>query len=297
MPRAGPLLILLAAALWALLGPTVKALLARGVTPLEIALWRAVVAGALFAVQAAWIGQVRLSSRRDEGLVAAFALVGVSVFYAALPLAIERGGISLTTVLLYTAPAFVVLAARPLLGEAWTARKLGLTALAVTGVVVLVSDGGGRGITVTPASVSLGLLAGLSYSSYYLFGKWVLSRYPPATVFARALPLGALGLLPFVRPAADEPREWGLLLVAGVVSTYLPYLCYAEGLRRMEASRAVLVATLEPVMTVLLAMALFGERFGALGLVGAALVLAAAAGSALAPSAPRPAPDADVSQP
>ena len=282
-----------ATCLWATLAPTVKALLARGVSPLEIAWWRAAGAGGLFLLQAALAGArggpgLRLASGRDAALLLAFALVGVTVFYAALPLAIEAGGVSLATVLLYTAPVFVALLAGPLLGEWPDGRRLALVGLAVAGVVVLVvGAGAGAGVVVTPASVGLGLASGASYASYYLFGKWILGRYPAATVFAWAMPAGALGLLPFALGgagfAAKDTAGWGLLALAVGAGTYLPYLCYAGGLRRLEAARAALLATLEPVVTVALAMALFGERLGGVGLLGGALVLGAAAAAAVGP--------------
>jgi len=126
--------------------------------------------------------------------------------------------------------------------------------------------------------VAWGLTAGLSYSSYYLFGKWVLRRYAPATVFAYVMPVGAVGLLPLVRFEAlgAGGGAWLDLVLMAVLSTYLAYFVYYSGLRTVEASRAVLVATLEPLLAAVLAAVLFGERLGALGVVGGALVLVAA---------------------
>jgi drug/metabolite transporter (DMT)-like permease len=59
------------------------------------------------------------------------------------------------------------------------------------------------------------------------------------------------------------------------LSTYLAYLLYYAGLRRTEASRAVVIATIEPVVAAGLAALLFGERLGWWGLTGAALVVSA----------------------
>ena len=126
-----------------------------------------------------------------------FALVGVTLFYASLNLAIEGGGVSLAFVLLYTAPAFVAVFAAALLGERLTRAKALLVAISILGVV-LVSTAGGVGVTPTPAAVAWGLTAGLSYASYYVFGKWALRRYRPVTIFAFVMPVGAIGLLPLV---------------------------------------------------------------------------------------------------
>ena len=98
--------------------------------------------------------------------------------------------------------------------------------------------------TVTTGAVVWGLVAGLSYSSYYLFGKWVLRRYEPSTIYAFVLPLGAAGLLPFVpfdSVRHATPAIWLNIALMAALSTYLAYLVYYLGLRRVEASRAVLV--------------------------------------------------------
>jgi len=290
----GYLLVLAAALLWSLIGPLSRTVLAAGVAPLEIAFWRAVIAGAAFALHAVAAGRARLrpwpQGGADLGALAGFALVGVTLFYAALALAIDAGGISLAFVLLYTAPAFVVLFAWPLLGERLTGRKAVLVAMAMAGVALVAGAGGaGGGVRVSVASLGWGLAAGASYASYYLFGKWILHRYPPVTIFAWVLPIGALGLWPFVPFAPKSPEVWAWIATLSLVSTYLAYLVYYTGLRRTEASRAVLVATVEPVAAAALAAALFGERLGWIGWAGAALIVGAAAAAAAAVR-PRPRP-------
>jgi drug/metabolite transporter (DMT)-like permease len=267
------LLIASAAVLWGLLGVLSKGVLEAGVSPLEVAFWRAVLAGGLFLLHAALTRQLRLA-RRDLPLFIGFAIVGVTTFYASFVLAVATGGVSLATVLLYAAPAFVVVAAWLLLGEPLTGQKLALVVLATLGIA-LVAQGGGQGITVTPASLGWGLLAGLCYASYYIFGKWVLGRYTPVAIYAVVLPIGALGLWPLVTFSPKSPAVWGLLLALALLSTYLAYLLYYTGLRHTEASRAVLIATIEPVVAAGLAAALFGERLGWWGLAGAILVVSA----------------------
>ncbi len=266
--------------LWGLLGVFAKGILAAGVGPLEISFWRATLAGSAFLIHGLARGRVRLARRTDLFPFVGFAMVGVTLFYASLNLSIAAGGVSLAIVLMYSAPAFVVVLAALLLGERLTVAKVVLVVLATIGVA-LVAGGGGTGIDVNARSVGWGLTAGLSYASYYLFGKWVLARYAPVTIYALVLPLGALGLLPLVHFHAKRPETWLLLAALALISTYLAYLAYYSGLKRVEASRAVLVATVEPVVAASLAAALFGERFGLQGLAGAGLILLSALLSAL----------------
>lgn len=289
MRARGYALVATAAVLWALIGLFSRAVLDEGVAPLEVAFWRALIAGACFAVHAGAVGAHRLARPRDLGSLAAFALVGVTLFYAALVLAIDTGGISLAFVLLYTAPAFVTLLAWPLLGERLTPQKVVLVALALGGVALVAASGADAGgVRVSATSLGWGLASGIAYASYYLFGKWVLARYAPVTIFAYVLPIGALGLLPFVTFGPKSAWAWALLVALSITSTYLAYLAYYSGLRHVEASRAVVVATVEPVVAAALAAAVYGERLGPYGVVGAALILVAAAAASLRRSRRRP---------
>lgn len=272
----GYLLVFFAAILWGLIGLFSHGILEAGVRPLELAFWRAALAGGMFALHALATRQLRVGSAPDLAALGGFSLVGVTLFYTSYTLAVQTGGVSLASILLYSSPAFVAVAARPLLGEALTRRKLALLALTLTGVV-LVSRGGGAGVEVSPTSLLWGLTAAVSYSSYYLFGKWALGRYSPVTIYAVVLPSGALTLLPFVDFVPKSPEVWGLLTLLALVSTYAAYGLYYTGLRRTEASRAVLVASVEPVVAALLAALIFSERLGAWGLLGGALILGAAA--------------------
>lgn len=278
--QRGLLLIFVAASLWGLLGAFSAGLLAMGLAPLEIAFWRALLAGAAFAAHALAARRWRTPPLGDLAAIAGFALVGVSLFYAALLQAIDLGGISLAFVLLYSAPAWVTLAAWLLLREPLGPRHLVLLGLATAGVA-LVSRARGEGVDASPAAIAWGLTAGFGYASYYVFGKWVLRRHPPTLVYGMALPLGAVALIPLVSWSPKAPAAWALLAGAALVSTYLAYLLYGLGLREARASRAVLVATIEPVVAGVVASVGFGERLGAAGLAGGGLVLLAAVWSAL----------------
>lgn len=273
-PRSAPLLILIAAVLWGLLGILGKNAQTAGVTPLEVAFWRAALAGLLFALHAA-ATRASLPRGRDLGVTLAFGIAGVSVFYAAYQLAVRSGGASLASVLLYTAPAFVAL-----LGWAFLREKLGgreLLAVAGTlGGIALISLGGGQGVTVNGPALGFGLLSGFTYSLYYLYGKAYFNQYTPAALYAIALPVGALGLLPFVQFTQKTPAAWLSLSGLAVLCTYFAYLAYSAGLRHLPATRASVIASLEPVVAALLAAFLFAERLAPLALLGASLVIGAA---------------------
>lgn len=271
-PAAG--FILIAAVAWGTLGIFTKHAQLNGALPLEIAFWRAALGAVLFAGQAA-VTRLKLPRGRDLLITAVFGLVSVSIFYGSYQLAVKSGGAALSAVLLYTAPAFVAL-----MGWAFLRERLGgPDLLAVVGTlagIALISLGGGQGINPTPAALAFGLTAGFTYSLYYIFGKLMFAKYSPAAVYAVGLPIGALGLLPFVEFGPKPPAAWASIIAIAFICTWVAYLAHGAGLKRLPATRAAVIACLEPVVAAGLAALFFGELLGALGLLGAALVIGAA---------------------
>jgi len=203
-----------------------------------------------------------------------FGVVGIGLFYAAYFQAVRHGGAALAAVLLYTAPVWVAVLAWLLRWERMTAGKGAALALTLAGVAGLASAAGGE-VRVGVAALFWGLLAGWAYATYYLFGKRFFDRYPAPTLFLYALPVGALGLLPLVDfHPAKSAAAWGTIAFVALVPTYGAYLLYSAGLRRVEATRAATVATVEPVVSAAAAYLVWGERMAPAGYAFAALVLA-----------------------
>lgn len=283
--------LLLAASLWGLIGPVARFAFEAGVTPMEVAFWRAAIAWLLFGLHAVAIRQTRIAPRHLP-LVVVFGVVCIAVFYGAYQGAVEAGGAALASMLLYTAPAWVVLLAQVVLGECATPRKVLAVGLTLAGVALIAQEGGGvlseSGLSGT--AIGLGLLSGFTYALYFIFGKSFLSRYSTPTLFLYALPVGALALLPFVEFSSKSPLAWLCIVSVAVVSTYLAYLAYYAGLRHLEASRAAVVVTVEPVVAAVTAWWWWDEQFGASGLSGSVLILGSVllVVSARQISAPRP---------
>lgn len=281
-----PLLILAAGVLWGTIGIFGKAADLYGVGWADVAFWRAAATGTLFLVHGA-VTKARFPRGRDLLLTIGFGVVAVAVLYASFQLAVLSGGAGLAAVLLYSAPAFVAVLAWALLREKLTPREL-IGIVGTVAGVALVSLSGGHTATVGLAAVGWGLLAGFTYSLYYLFGKVMFARYDAVALFGVALPVAAVVLLPLtsLRPIGIEAV--GAVGGLAIVATYLPYLAYARGLTRLPATHAAVIASIEPVVAAGLSAVLYGERLGWAGLAGAALVLGAAVWLSVAHTAPRP---------
>ncbi len=275
-----------AALCWSLLGILGKHAQNAGVGPVEIGLWRAIIAGTLFFGHAL-ATKTPLPRGRDAVAIGAFGLIGVSLFYWSYQVAVRAGGASLAAVLLYTAPAFVAVLSWLLLRER-LARFDALAVIACVAGIALISIGGGTGIDVTAVSLSAGLTAGASYALYYLVGRYFFQRYEPPAVFAIMMPVGALGLLPFSSAHPTNPGAWIAVAGLGIIATYIAYLLHGAGLKGMPATKASVIACVEPVAAAALAALFFGERPGLAALIGAAIVICAAVALGRRPKSSEP---------
>jgi len=265
--------ILTAAVLWGCLGILGKSAQNAGISALEVAFWRAALGGMLYLIHSAII-RARLPQGRDLLVTALFGVLGVSVFYSSYQLAVRSGGASLASVLLYTAPALVALGSSVFFREKLGVKGGLLVGLTVLGVA-LISLGGGKGVLVTPVSIGWGLLSAATYALYYFYGKLYFNQYAIPALYAVALPIGALGLLPFVSFQHKSLEAWTSIGLMASASTYLAYLAYSAGLRRLAATKASVTASLEPVVAASLAALFFGEQFSSLAILGGLLVLGA----------------------
>jgi drug/metabolite transporter (DMT)-like permease len=192
--------------------------------------------------------------------------------------ALGRIDASLLALLLYTFPAIVAVGAVVLGRERFDSRRALALGLALGGIVLVVA-GAGTG-TLEPVGTALGLGAALVYSAYILISDGVVGRYTAralaalvCTGAAVALTAGSL-VLGELRPGALTAAGWGWLACLAIVSTVAAISLFFAGLRRVGPTSAAILATVEPLVTVLLASVVFGETLGPLQLAGGALVLA-----------------------
>lgn len=186
--------------------------------------------------------------------------------------------LSVASVLLYTAPAFVVLLSALIWKEPVTRRKLTALGLTIVGCACVTGLFSGS-LTVTAGGVLLGVGAGFFYALYSIFGRFALSHYSPMTVTVWTFIFCGAGSVCILRPqelmtGLAQPEMWGLIAGLVVCSTVVPYLLYNRGLARVEAGKASILASVEPVVASLVGAVGFGEPMSALTAVGVVCVLA-----------------------
>ena len=243
---------------------------------------RFVLAATVFWLVAALAGdlrELRGLGRREIGAGLALGTCGYALQAGCYFAALERIDASLLSLLLYTFPAMVAAAAVVLGRDRMDGRRLAALALTSAGLALVVA-GAGTG-ALDPLGAALAITAALVYTTYILVSQGVLGSVSPRLLSAlvctgAALPL-TLGsaLLGDLRPGDVTPVGWGWLVCLAGVSTVGAILMFFAGLKRVGPTTASILATVEPVVTVVLAFLVFGERLTAIQIGGAVLVLAA----------------------
>jgi drug/metabolite transporter (DMT)-like permease len=214
---------------------------------------------------------------RDVAIALLLGAIGYSAQAGLYFAALERIDASILSLLLYTIPAIVTVAAVLIGRERANRRRLAALALTSSGLVLVLAGAAAGAFDTLGASLALG--AAFVYSAYILTSEPTAARVSPyllsalvCTGAAVTLSVGAAGLGQ-LHPEAVTATGWLWLAGIGAVSTVAAIGMFFAGLRRVGPSSAAILATVEPVVTVLLAFAVFGETLGAVQIAGAALVL------------------------
>jgi DME family drug/metabolite transporter len=249
------------------------------IAPLTLACWRDIIVSLVLAVILAAVRPSLLRiRRRDIPFFAAYGFFGVAMFNALWVYSVSLSGAAVATVLVYTGPAFVVIAARWLFHEPITRFKILAIALSLAGCILVTGAYDLTRLRLNPLGVLCGVGIGVGFAFYSLFGKLSTPRHSPWTATAYSFGFGAFFLLLTQRPAqlvsmGNAPLGWLTLLILAAGPTLVGYALYTASLRYLPVSVASLIATLEPVITAVMAFFLLGERLSAIQVVGALLII------------------------
>jgi drug/metabolite transporter (DMT)-like permease len=218
---------------------------------------------------------------RDQQRLAWLAGLFFAVDLVAWHHCIAAVGAGLATVLGNVQVVLVGLAAWAVLGERPERRVLAAVPIVLIGIVLISGVLGADAYGDEPLlGVAYGLLTALAYSGFLLVlraGNRDVRR-PAGPLFDATFAAGAGSLaLGLVLGELDLVPSWpahGWLLLLAVTSQALGWLVISISLPRLPAAVTSVVLTLQPVLSVVLAIAILGEDPSPVQVTGIAVVLA-----------------------
>ena len=280
MKKLAVFFVLLAGTLWGMIGIFVRRYTALGLSPLQSAALRITLAAVMFALfillYKPKLFRIKL---RHLWCFLGSGIVSVALFTYCYFTSMELSSLSVAAVLLYTAPAFVMLFSLVLFKEKMTVMKALSLVLAVLGCAMTTGVIGGD-VNVTLAGFLFGLGSGVCYALYSIFSRFALDRgYEPFTItlytfiFASASTLALVDVRPIISTVAQDAYSVCFALLFALASCVLPYVFYTLGLKYISSSTASILATVEPVVATIVGALIFTEPIAIpFGYLGVALV-------------------------
>lgn len=272
------ILILIAATLWGTAGIFVRS--AKAFSEMQLVFGRAVftalIVGLIILIKDKADFKIKL---KDLWFFIADAIFSIVLFNFSYYNTMALASLSVAAVLLYTAPFFVVIISRFVFGSRLTVNKCVACVVAFIGCC-LVSGLLDSAHRISAKALFFGLLTGFGYALYTIFGEILLKRgYSSFTITFYVFLFAGICCIPLidvpktVGVMVSEPKALIILLLMAIFNTVIPYILYTLGLKGIDPSIAVIIATVEPVVATLVGAIIFKESITILGTVGIILVL------------------------
>lgn len=273
--------IVVGASFWGVIGVFSRQLNDRGLDSLQVTEVRCMVtAVALAIILLIYDRKLLKIDPKDIWMFFGSGVIGIISFNVLYFEAAKIVSLSMTAILLYTAPFFVVIMSAFLFKEKLTKQK-GLSLVLAFGGCLLISGVIGSAAGFNGTGFLLGLGSGIGYALYTIFSKIALKKYHPFTLTFYTFFVAGICLIPFcdvihmtdVALNVDGALVW--MLALGLLITLLPYFLYNFGLRGLDAGVASVLAFIEPMVATVAGFVIYSESPTVFNLLGIALILAA----------------------
>ncbi|MCR4865514.1 MAG: DMT family transporter [Lachnospiraceae bacterium] len=275
------ILILTAGILWGCMGLFVRPFNEMGLTTWDIVFLRAVLTTVFMAV-VLLIKDKRLYKIRLKDIWCFFGtgILSIVFFNMCYFKEITVTSLSVAAILLYTAPAFVMIISAICFKERLTTTKIIALILAFMGLI-FVTGVFSNSEKLTLPTLFIGLGAGLGYALYSIFSRFAIERgYDSYTISFYTFLLATFTTVFFAdsMKVADvvtsSYESFVLALIFALVSTIIPYLTYTIGLKAVENGQASIIASIEPVAATFIGIVWYKEKLSLSVIIGALLVIA-----------------------
>lgn len=245
----------------------------------ELALWRAVIASIL-------IGIVLLVTKQN---------IPFKAMKRELPLLLLSGGamgfnwillfeaykyttISVATLSYYFAPVIVTLACPILFREKMGAKQWICFVMSTIGIVLITGLGDLSGRSSHFLGILLGLGAACLYATVILLNKFIKNVEGLHRTFLQFV-AAILVLVPYVALTSGfdfsqmDGIGWGSLLIVGVFHSCIAYCLYFPSLKEIPGQKAAILSYIDPLVAVVVSVAILGENITVPQIIGGALIL------------------------
>lgn len=265
MGKYGYILVMLGAAMWGSIGIFIHKLYQLGFSPMQVIAVRVITAGLILLIYMAFKERKLLRIRfADMYYFVGTGICSIVFFNWCYFTAMKETSLSIAVVLLYTAPAFVMLISCVLLIERLTVQKMLSLILALLGCTLVAGYLPGVQGVISFTGFIAGIGSGFGYALYSIFSKSALNKYHPLTVITYTFIFASLVMIPVILFGETKFMIWNgstFMTIAGLglIPTVLAYFLYTKGLTYIESSKASIIATFELLVATTIGVFLFND--------------------------------------
>lgn len=212
-----------------------------------------------------------------------FALLGilgiagpnVTYYYA-----IKLTSVATAILLQYTVTVMVMLYGILILKESNTWYKWMALILSLAGCYFAVGGLESAAFHTNKVGLILGLLSAVTFAFLNIYGKVLSSLYTRWSIMVFSFGFASLFWLlvnpPWKILAQNYSfQQWLIFIGFSMISILIPYIFYFLGLKYLQASRVIIISTLEPIVAILSAFLILGELMSPFQILGGVMVIGA----------------------
>ncbi|MEO5576265.1 MAG: DMT family transporter [Gaiellaceae bacterium] len=289
-PLSIELMLLTTVVLWALNLTVTRYILTHGFEPLAYATVRYGAATLIFLAIAV-VAERTLRIRRSDLLLVVSAAVCLWLNQLSFVYALEQTSASTIALILGATPIFAALVGLVFGRERLSGRFWLAAAVSFAGVG-LVAAGSTSGVSGDTRGTLLGIATAATWAGYSVAIAPLMERYSASRISAVVLSLGwvLIALVGFPQAAGQDYglgwEVWALLAFATLGPLVLTNVLWFRSLHRIGASRATLVANLQPFVAAVFALVLLSESMSLLQVLGGILIAGGILSARRRPPAP-----------
>lgn len=265
----------------------VKLVLREGLTPIAVATFRFLIAGALFLF--ALLVEKKRNHKynlrvegKDIPRILLLSLTGITFFFTAQYTGIKLAGASIAVIFVcLLSPILITATSARIFKEHLTRKQITGIGVGATGTLIVIVGGSlslQLNIDFLVGSLIL-LLTPILWTAYSLTGKRAIEKYNPFLVVAYASVLGGLLLIPFSLAENSigqiltlSTSSWIALLYLSSTCSLLGYYIWFYVLKRVGPAVTSSFLFVEPLVTALLAVTFAGEEITISIIVGGLII-------------------------
>ena len=245
----------------------------------ELALYRAVMAAFIIGLFLLITRQkISFAGIKKELLLLLVSGMAMGINWILLFEAYKYTTVSVATLSYYFAPVIVTAVCPFLFREKLTPKQILCFVMSTIGLVLITINTNTSANDANLVGILFGLSAAVFYATVILLNKFIRNVEGIHRTFLQFLS-AIIILVPYVAVSGGitlwhmDAIGWGNLLIVGILHTGVCYCMYFSGLKELPGQKAAILSYIDPLVAVLVSVAILGETISVLQIIGGLLIL------------------------